>query len=131
MAAQGQKRVDLGQSTFIFDESRFLLTSLDLPIIGQVIEASEREPFLCLPLKLKMSVVRELLSREEIQVPEASSDSPAMATGEITAELLSARCRLMDLLDNPQDIPFLRSLIQRENHLRDSSGTGGSAPSCD
>jgi AraC-type transcriptional regulator N-terminus len=39
--AQGRKRVTLGQTTFIFDESRFLLTSLDLPIIGEVIEASE------------------------------------------------------------------------------------------
>ena len=37
-----------------------------------------------------------------------------MATGETTAEFLSACCRLMDLLDTPQDIPFLSGLIQRE-----------------
>jgi AraC-like DNA-binding protein len=114
VVAQGRKRVDLGRTTFIFDESRFLLTSLDLPIIGQVIEASEQEPFLCLMLKLEMSVVRELLSREEIPVSEAPSDSPAMATGETTAELFSACCRLVELLDHPQDIPFLSGLIQRE-----------------
>ena len=89
-----------------------MLTSLDLPIVGQVIEASEQAPFLCLMLNLKMPVVRELLSREEIL--QAASDSPAMATGETTPELLSACCRLMDLLDNPQDIRFLSSLIQRE-----------------
>jgi AraC-like DNA-binding protein len=114
VVAQGRKRVDLGRTTFIFDESRFLLTSLDLPIIGQVIEASEQEPFLCMMLKLEMSVVRELLSREEIPVPEVPSDSPAMATGETTAELFSACCRLVELLDHPQDIPFLSGLIQRE-----------------
>jgi len=112
--AQGRKRVNLGQTTFIFDESRFLLTSLDLPIIGQVIEASEQAPFLCLMLKLEMSVVRALLSREEIPVPDAPSDNPAMATGDITAELLDACCRLMDLLNSPRDIPFLSRLIQRE-----------------
>jgi len=114
VVAQGRKRVDLGRTTFIFDESRFLLTSLDLPIIGQVIEASEQEPFLCLMLKLEMSVVREHLSREEIPAPEVPSDSPAMATGETTAELFSACCRLVELLDHPQDIPFLSGLIQRE-----------------
>ena len=114
VVAQGRKRVDLGPTSFIFDESRFLLTSLDLPIIGQVIEASEREPFLCLMLKLEMPLVRELLSREEIPVPAVPSDSPAMATGDITAELLDACCRLMDLLNSPQDVSFLSGLIQRE-----------------
>ena len=33
VVAQGRKRADLGRTTFIFDESRFLLTSLDLPVI--------------------------------------------------------------------------------------------------
>lgn len=112
--AQGRKRVDLGQTPFIYDASRFLLTSVDLPVISRVIEASEEAPCLALSLKLEMPVVRELLSRDEIQVAEAPSDSPAMATGEITVELLSACCRLVDLLDTPQDIPFLSGLIQRE-----------------
>jgi AraC-like DNA-binding protein len=114
VVAQGRKRVDLGRATFIFDTSRFLLTSLDLPIIGQVIEASEREPFLCLMLKLEMPLVRELLGREEIPVPAAAPDSPAMATGDITVELLDACCRLMDLVNSPRHIPFLSGLIQRE-----------------
>ncbi len=114
VVAQGRKRVDLGRTTLILDKSRFLLTSLDLPIIGQVIEASEQEPFLCLMLKLEIPVVRAVLSREEIPMAEAPSDSPAMATGQITAELLSACCRLVELLDHPRDIPFLSGLIQRE-----------------
>jgi hypothetical protein len=114
VVAQGRKRADLGRTTFIFDESRFLLTSLDLPVISQVIEASEKEPYLCFLLKLEIPVVRELLSREEIQAPQGVSESPAMATGETTAELLDACCRLMDLLNTPQDIPFLSGLMQRE-----------------
>lgn len=59
-------------------------------------------------------MVRELLNREEVRVRDVSSDSPAMVTGEITAELLDACCRLVDLLANPQDIPFLSGHIQRE-----------------
>jgi len=112
--AQGRKRVELGRNVFIYDASRFLLTSVDLPVVSRVIEASEAAPCLALSLKLEMPVVRELLGREEIRVAEAPPDSPGMATGETTVEFLSACCRLLDLLDTPQDIPFLSGLIQRE-----------------
>ena len=125
MVAQGRKRATLGGTTFIFDPSRYLLTSLDLPVICNVIEASEAVPYLCFVLKLEIPLVRELLSREEIQAPEAAPDSPAMATGETTAELLDACCRLMDLLNSPQDIPFLSGLIQREIIYRILRGSGG------
>src|SRR5579863_4136869 len=114
IVAQGSKRVDLGQTTFIYDQSRFLLTSIDLPIVSQVVEASEAKPLLAMAIKLDMSLVRELLSRDEVRVHGTSSDSPAMAAGEITAELLSACCRLMDLLATPKDMPYLSGLIQRE-----------------
>jgi len=79
-----------------------------------VIEASEEAPCLALSLKLEMPMIRELLSREEIQVADAPPDSPAMATGETTVGFLSACCRLLDLLDTPRDLPFLSGLIQRE-----------------
>jgi AraC-like DNA-binding protein len=125
VVAQGRKRATLGGTTFIFDESRYLLTSLDLPVICNVIEASEEVPYLCFVLKLDMAVVRELLSRDEIQAPEVPSDNPAMATGETTAELLDACCRLMDLLNTPQDIPFLSGLIQREIIYRILQGPEG------
>jgi AraC-like DNA-binding protein len=112
--AQGRKRVELGRNIFICDESRFLLTSLDLPVVSRVIEASEAVPCLALSLKLEMRVVRELLSREEIEVAETGSNSPGIALGETTVEFLNACCRLVDLLRAPQDIPFLSGLIQRE-----------------
>ena len=112
--AQGRKQVALGRTTITYGESRFLLTSVDLPVVSQVIEASEQSPYLCLLLKLEMPMVRELLSREEIPVLEPPSDNPGMTTGECTAEFLSALSRLVDLLNTPRDIPFLSGLIQRE-----------------
>lgn len=114
VVAQGSKRVDLGGTTFTYDRSRFLLTSIDLPIVSQVVEASEAMPLLAVAIKLEMPTVRELLNREEVHVPDTSPDTPAMVTGEITVELLSACCRLLDLLANPKDIPFLSGHIQRE-----------------
>jgi len=113
VVAQGRKQVNLGPTSFTYDDSHFLLTAVDLPIVSWVAEASE-VPCLVLSLKLEMSIVREVLSREEIHVVEAPSDSPAMSIGETTPEFRSACCRLLDLLESPKDIPFLSGLIQRE-----------------
>jgi AraC-like DNA-binding protein len=114
VVAQGSKRVNLGRTSFTYDESNFLLTAVDLPIVSWVAEATEERPCLVLSLKLNMSVVRELLAMEEIHVAEAISDGPAMSIGETTPEFLNACCRLLDLLNSPKDIPFLSSVIQRE-----------------
>jgi AraC-like DNA-binding protein len=123
--AQGRKRVDLGRTTFIYGESRYLLTSVDLPIVSQIVEASEAMPCLAMSLKLEIPMVRELLSQEEILVPEPASDTHAMVTGEATVEFLSACCRLVDLLNTPHDIPFLSRLIQREIIYRILRGPEG------
>ena len=44
--AQGRIRVDLGKASYVFGPSRFLLTSLELPAVSQVITASEKAPYL-------------------------------------------------------------------------------------
>jgi AraC-like DNA-binding protein len=76
-------------------------------------------------LRFEMRMVRELLSREEIQVRGTPSDIPGMATGETTGEFLSACCRLIDVLGSPQDIPFVGRLIQHEIIYRILLGPAG------
>ncbi len=122
---QGRKRVELGPNTFLYDASRYLLTSLDLPVVSQVVEASPETPYLCLRLKLEMQAVREILSREDFPLPLTGSDTPAMTTAETSVELLGALDRLLDLLNTPQDIPFLSPMIQREIIYRILRGGGG------
>jgi AraC-like DNA-binding protein len=114
VVAQGSKQVNIARTSFIYDESRFLLTAVDLPIVSWVATATKEAPCLVLSLKLDMSMVRELISREEIHVADAPSSGPAMSIGETTPELVNACCRLLDLLERPQDVPFLSGLIQRE-----------------
>jgi AraC-like DNA-binding protein len=111
---QGEKRINVGGTTLECNESTFLLTSIDMPVVSQVTKASREEPILALMLKLEMPMVREILSQEEFHVPEAVSGTRGMAVGKSSVELLDACSRLLDLLDAPQDIPFLSNLIQRE-----------------
>ena len=129
VVAQGRKQANLGRTSFVYDESRFLLTAVDLPIVSWVVEATEESPCLVLSLKLEMPMIREVLAREEIHaeihVGEPRPDSPAMCLGETTPEFVDACCRLVDLVGSPQDIPFLSGLIQREIIYRILCGPAG------
>ena len=111
---QGKKRVSLGGLEYLCDESSFLLSSIDVPAVGQIVEASERVPLLSMFLRLDMLTVREIISREDLPESQSSIRSRGIAVGETTIGLLDACTRLIDLLDTPEDIPFLSHLIQRE-----------------
>jgi AraC-like DNA-binding protein len=111
---QGQKRINVGKTTYLCEGTNFLLTSVDLPVVSQVVAASKEQPILGLILSLEMAAVREILSQQEFHSTQDSADARAMAVGVSSVELLGACARLIGLLDTPQDIPFLSSLIQRE-----------------
>ena len=111
---QGRKRVTLGGTTYLCDESSYLLSSLDVPVVSQIVAASEEIPLLALLLKLDMAVVREIMSGEDFQPREGSPQGRAIAVATTTVDLLKPCSRLLDLLDSPEDIPFLSDLVQRE-----------------
>jgi len=122
---QGQKRINLGTRTYLCDSSSFLLSTLDLPVVSQVVAATPEKPLLCLTLQLDLSDVRRILSQEEFPQSSETTDAMGMAVGVTSVELLDACSRLIDLLDTPHDIPFLSSLIQREIIFRLLRGPQG------
>lgn len=111
--AQGQKRVTIGRTSFLCDESTFLLTSVEVPLVSEVVVASKKSPLLALFLRLDMSIVRKLLDGEELTPGDGSSPVPG-SLGRTTVNLLQPCIRLVDLLDAPADILFLSNLIHRE-----------------
>ena len=66
---QGQKRVDLGRESYVFGETTFLLTSIELPIVSRVCTASVERPYLAFFLKLDMGMVRDVLHSDEVSIP--------------------------------------------------------------
>ena len=111
---QGRKRINLGGTVYLCDETSFLLSSIDVPAESQILEASEQVPMLSLFLRLDMPIVREVISREELPELETSVQARGLAVGETTPGLIGACSRLIDLLETPEDIPFLSHLILRE-----------------
>ena len=112
--AQGAKRVLLGDDTYVLDVHHFLITSVDLPTVVQIIKASREKPYLGLILKLDRREISQLMVDSNLPPPRAQQSSRGMAIGEVTLPLLIAFQRLIDLLAAPQDIPILAPIIQRE-----------------
>ncbi len=118
MIAQGAKRVQLGDDAYVYDAHHFLLTSVDLPTFVQVIKASPEKPYLGLVLKIDHREISQLMVDSNLPPPRPQQSSRGIATGEVTLPLLAAIQRLIDLLDEPTDIPILAPIIQREIFYR-------------
>lgn len=114
LVAQGAKRVLLGDDTFVYDAHHYLITSVHLPTVVQITEASPDKPYLGLKLKLDLREISQLMVDSNLPQPRAQLSNRGMATGEMTLPLLTAFQRLIDLLAEQQDIPILAPVIQRE-----------------
>ncbi|MHC1698931.1 MAG: AraC family transcriptional regulator N-terminal domain-containing protein [Geobacteraceae bacterium] len=114
LVAQGAKRVLLGDDTYVYDSHHYLITSVHLPTVVQIIEASREKPYLGLRLMLDLREISQLMADSNLPPPRAQQSSRGMATGEVTLPLLTAFQRLIDLLAEQQDIPILAPVIQRE-----------------
>jgi len=114
LVAQGAKRVLLGEDTYVYDPHHYLITSIHLPTVVQIIEASPEKPYLGLRLKLDLREVSQLMVDSNLPQPRAQQWSRGMAIGEVTLPLVTAFQRLIDLFADPQDIPILAPVIQRE-----------------
>jgi AraC-like DNA-binding protein len=114
MVAQGAKRVLLGGDTYVYDAHHYLITSVHLPTVVQIIEASRERPYLGLRLTLDQRQISQLMVDSNLPAPRDQPTSRGMATGVVTLSLLNAFLRLVDLLGDEQDIPILAPVIQRE-----------------
>ena len=113
LISQGEKRVVLGDETFVYDQANYLVTSVVLPVLAQVTRATPEEPYLCLMFDLEPRRIGALMSEMKLSRPPAASGR-AMAVGALTTELLDPVLRLARLLDDPQDIPVLAPMLERE-----------------
>jgi len=125
LVAQGAKRVQLGDDTYVYDAHHYLITSVHLPTMVQVTEASPERPYLGLRLTFDLREVAQLMADSNLPAPRTQQSSRGMATGEVTQPLVNAFERLIDLLAAEEDIPILAPVIQREIIYRLLTGDQG------
>ena len=139
LIAQGAKRVMLGDEEYVYDANHYLISSVGLPVVANVVEASPEVPLLGLALKLDIHMLAQMLVDSNLPVTRpvarAGCSGRGMRVSEVSMPLLNAFQRLLDLLDNPHDVPVLSPLIHKEilyrllvgeqgNYLRQLVSTG-------
>ncbi|MFC5652703.1 AraC family transcriptional regulator N-terminal domain-containing protein [Paenibacillus solisilvae] len=112
--AQGLKEVWLAQERFEYGPADYLISSMNLPVIGQVIRASNDVPYLSLKLEFTQNQILEVLSDSDFQTSAKENPKRALFVGQIGLSLLDATLRLARLLDNPGDIPYLAPIYIKE-----------------
>ena len=125
LIGQGRKRLYLGEETYVYDTHRFLITSIDLPVVTQILEASSDKPYLGLTLELDLRVIAQLILTQDPQTSPPPAQHLGLAVSDVSAPLLNAFNRLIDLLETPGDISALAPLIKQEIFYRLLTGEQG------
>ncbi len=121
LTVEGKKIVTLGSEQYVYDNSNFLISSLDLPITTQVLEA----PYNGLLFKIDLQLASELMAEIDFTLFASKPAGRGMGVSKMTPELIEAFNRLLSLADNPRDIPILSPLIQKEILYRLLTGEQG------
>ncbi|WP_160724930.1 AraC family transcriptional regulator [Bacillus sp. USDA818B3_A] len=125
IVVQGMKEVLLSQELFRYGPADYLVASVNLPITGQVTEASADVPYLALKLEFTPSEILEVLREFQMDAEKKENAKRGMYVSNIEPSLLDAVTRLARLLDTPNDIKVLAPLIVKEIIYRVLQGDHG------
>lgn len=112
--AQGSKEIYLAKERFLYNPNDYLVGSINLPVVGQVIQASTEEPYVSFKLEFTQKQILDVLNDSSIKPNVNDNARRALFVGQINSGLLDSILRLARLLDNPADIPFLAPLCIKE-----------------
>lgn len=118
IAAQGRKRMILGERIYGYEPSNYLLVSADLPVIGCVMEASPEKPYLGMRLDIDQAALAALILEMDGRDVQGGGPGSGILVSPLDEPLLDAAIRLLRLLDHPSDAAILAPLIEREIHYR-------------
>ena len=114
VVAQGSKEFLLDEHHYRYDPLHYLLVTVDLPYIGQLLEASPEQPFLSLRLDLAPTLVGEVLVEAGHASLRAHPFVRGISVSPVDVHLLDAMVRIARLLDAPDEARVLLPLITRE-----------------
>ena len=112
--AQGSKEFFLNDERYVYDPANYLIVTAELPLVGHVIDASKDEPYLGLRLDLDPTLVGEVITEAGETVHQKNVDIRAINVSSMNADFLDTIVRLVRLIDNPSEIPFLAPMITKE-----------------
>jgi AraC-like DNA-binding protein len=127
LVLQGAKTLAVGSAVHEFTAGQSLILGVDRPVVGRIIRASQKEPYLALAVELDMGVVRDINAQVDVSGQAPASPGAALFIDDTDAAALDCAQRLMRLLDRPDAIPVLRPSIVNEMHYWLLAGRHGAA----
>lgn len=125
LIAQGSKEIFLGEERYRYDPAHYLLTTVELPVVSHIREASAEQPYLSVRLQLDRALVGSVLVEAELLSPRGAGEVKAIDVSPLDASLLDAMVRLIRLLESPADARVLAPLVTREIVYRLLVGSQG------
>jgi AraC-like DNA-binding protein len=118
IVVQGRKRALLNGEVFNYDALNYLVVSVTLPAMGQVVEATPEHPYLSLRLNLDVEEIARLVLELGDRGPSPATTDRGLFVARLDEPLLDAVLRMVKLLDTPEDIEVLAPVVQREIYYR-------------
>lgn len=111
---QGKKQTTLGSEKFTYNENQLVVTSIDIPTVGSIIEADPQKPFMTLILELDATLIGDLLA--EGNYPQTPAVRRGMGIADADDSLLDAFYRLVCLVNRPERQKVMAPMILKEIH---------------
>ncbi len=124
LAVQGDKRSIIGDCELWYAEGQYILTGIDMPATSHIAHASPDKPFLALTMDLDRAIIGQLILEAPDDIVPTTHGS-GMFVADADFALLDVFNRLLDLLDQPKDLPVLSPMLVRELHYRFLTGPQG------
>lgn len=113
---QGQKEVLIRDKVYCYGAGQSMLTTIDLPAISRVTQASYQEPFLGMMLSLDLNLIIETVQALDDTIK--LKNLPAFSIEYLDSALVNTLTRLVDLIEEPTMVEQLAPIIKQEIILR-------------
>src|SRR5688572_3908038 len=125
--AQGAKTLTLAGDVYRYDPAHYAVTTVGVPLVAEIVEASVRTPYLGLRLTLDPSVVASTIVESKVKQPRGDGSARALDVSALDMDLLDATVRLMRLIERADDeFRAVSPLLVREIVYRLLAGEQGS-----
>jgi len=125
MVVQGRKKVLIGKTVNHYGSGSYVLSAIDLPVSGQIVEADEDAPYYGVRIDLDPKEIAAFIIELNIPAPPKRSTRVGAYVEESDAELQETFLRLIRLLKKPQDIPAMSRILKQEIMYRLISAQNG------
>ncbi|MCP5493800.1 MAG: AraC family transcriptional regulator [Leptospiraceae bacterium] len=122
--AGGQKRIFLGDKSFVLDSSNYLLISVPLPVECEMM-ASPTDPMLGLSISVTPESIAQILQLSEESQTETDYVPAGIHTAKMTEPIADTFLRLLQAIASNRDAPVLGPIILKELLYRVAYGEHG------